>query len=55
MYLFIECNLFLGYNSFLISICYAYLETAQAELQETVAISKLFQNALEFVIGDKNK
>ena len=29
------------------------LETAQVEIQETVAISKLFHDALECVIGDE--
>ena len=34
-------------------ICYTCLETAQVEFQETVAIAKLFQDALECVIGDE--
>ena len=33
--------------------CYTYLETAPVEFQETVVISKLFQDALESVIGDE--
>ena len=53
MYLLLKCNLFLGYNSFFMSICYSCLETAQVEIAETVAISKLFQDALECVIGDE--
>ena len=35
------------------SICYTCLGTAQVEFQETVAMSKLFQDALEYVIGDE--
>ena len=53
IYLFIEWNLFLGYNRFFISICYTCLETAQVEFQETVTISKLFEDALECAIGGK--
>ena len=53
MYLFLESNLFLGYNSFFMSICYTCLGTAQVEFQETVAMSKLFQDALKYVIGDE--
>ena len=34
-------------------VCYTCLETAQVEIQETVAISKLFHDALECVIGDE--
>ena len=34
-------------------ICYTCLETAQLEFQETVAIAKLFQDALECAIGDE--
>ena len=53
MYLLFKCNLFLGYNSFFMSICYSCLETAQVEIPETVTISKLFQDALECVCGDE--
>ena len=35
------------------SICYTSLETAQTEFQQTVAISKLFHDAFECVIGDE--
>ena len=52
MYLLLEYNIFLGSNSFFMYFCYTCLETAPAEFQETVAISKLFQDALESVIGD---
>ena len=53
MYLLFKCNLFLGYNSFFMSICYSCLETAQVEIPETVTIWKLFQDALECVCGDE--
>ena len=53
MYLFLECNIFLGSNSFFMYFCYTCLETAPVEFQETVAISKLFQDTLESVIGDE--
>ena len=36
MYLLLKCNLFLGYNSFFMSVCYTCLETVQVEIQETV-------------------
>ena len=53
MYLLLECNLFVGYNSFFMSICYTCFRTAQVEFQETVSMPKLFQDALECVIGDE--
>ena len=53
MYLLLERSLFLGYNSFFISIFYTCLEAAQVEFKETVGTSKLFQDALECAIGDE--
>ena len=53
MYLLLECNIFLGSNSFFMYFCYTCLETAPVEFQETVAMSKLFQDTLESVIGDE--
>ena len=52
MYLFLKSSLFLIMIAFS-CVCYTCLETAQVEIQETVAISKLFHDALECVIGDE--
>ena len=53
MYLLLKCNIFLGYSSFFMSICYSCLETVEVEIPETVAIWTLFQDALECAIGDE--